>query len=446
MADLYEELISRMNKRSSYRFNQWLKSKNNLDMIEVLIKLEENQLKSFLKKAKKDHIASLLEKANEKFQLKIVDNLEIQEIVKIFSYVSKDELVDIIGYLSINKQRKILNKMSKKDEKIIRSLLKYDEETAGGLMTTEYLAFEENLTVQEVLSRLEDQVNINTAEVETLFVVNKQGQLLGKTDLRYLFTASENQLLKEIAKSDIVQVTTEIDQEEVSHLATKYELKVVPVVDQDNKLQGIITIDDMIEVMKEEATEDVLMMVGVDKEERANSSWVSSMKKRLPWLFVNLATAFLAASVVGVFEDVIAQVVALAVAMPIVAGMGGNAGSQTLSIMIREFALGELNFKNDWKILFKEILLGIIHGSAIGILTGLILYLNYGNIYLGAIIFLSMIANLVIAGISGFLIPVTLKALGIDPALASAIFLTTATDVFGFFVFLGLAKMFLEFL
>jgi len=360
--------------------------------------------------------------------------------------MSKDELVDIIGYLSINKQREILNKMSKNDEKIIRSLLKYDEETAGGLMTTEYLAFEENLTVQEVLNRLEDLVNINTAEVETLFVVNNQGQLLGKTDLRYLFTASENQLLKEIAKSDIVQVTTEIDQEEVSHLATKYELKVVPVVDQDNKLQGIITIDDMIEVMEEEATEDILMMVGVDKEERANSSWVSSMKKRLPWLFINLATAFLAASVVGFFEDVIAQVVALAVAMPIVAGMGGNAGSQTLSIMIREFALGELNFKNDWKILFKEILLGIIHGSAIGILTALILYLNYGNIYLGAIIFLSMIANLVIAGISGFLIPVTLKALGIDPALASAIFLTTATDVFGFFVFLGLAKMFLEFL
>ena len=154
----------------------------------------------------------------------------------------------------------------------------------------------------------------------------------------------------------------------------------------------------------------------------------------------------MAAFVVGMFEDVIAQVVALAVAMPIVAGMGGNSGSQTLSIMIREIALEEINFRENWKIFFKEIILGLIHGAAIGILTGVILYLNYGNFYLGAIIFLAMIANLVIAGVSGFLIPLTLRALGVDPALAAAIFLTTATDVFGFFVFLGLAKILIDFL
>jgi magnesium transporter len=245
---------------------------------------------------------------------------------------------------------------------------------------------------------------------------------------------------------NIISVNPEEDQETVSLLVSKYDLKAIPVINHKNCLLGIITVDDIIDVIVAEQTEDMLRLGGVGKEERVDSTLKTSIKKRLPWLFINLGTAFLASFTVGLFEDVIAQVVALAAAMPIVAGMGGNAGTQTLSVVIRSIALGEVSLKKNWKLVFKEIALGVVNGAATGILTGIILYMKYNNPYLGLIIFAAMIGNLVIAGFFGFLIPLLLKVFGIDPALASAIFLTTATDVFGFFIFLGLSKMFLPLL
>jgi len=245
---------------------------------------------------------------------------------------------------------------------------------------------------------------------------------------------------------NIVKVTADVDQEIVAQKVAKYDLTVIPVINKSGILIGIITVDDIIDVIEAENTEDLYKMHGVDEEEKTDATILESVKSRLPWMFINLATAFLATFTVALFEDVITQVVALAAAMPIVAGMGGNAGTQTLSIVIRGIALGEIDFKDNWKLLFKEALVGIINGAATGLVTGFILYLMYGNYYLGLIIFLAMILNLLIAGMFGFLIPLALQSLGIDPALASAIFLTTVTDVFGFFVFLGLARAFIVFL
>lgn len=204
--------------------------------------------------------------------------------------------------------------------------------------------------------------------------------------------------------------------------------------------------DDIIDVIVEEHLEDLLRLGGVSEEERINTELKTSVKKRLPWLLINLLTVFLTAFTVGLFEDIIAQVVALAVVMPIVSGMGGNAGTQTLSVVIRSITLGEVELKKNWRLIFKEIFLGIINGAVTGFITGIILYMIYGNPYLGIIVFISMIGNLVIAGFFGFIIPLVLKVVGADPALASTIFLTTATDVLGFFVFLGLAKTFLPYL
>jgi len=245
---------------------------------------------------------------------------------------------------------------------------------------------------------------------------------------------------------NIIKVTADVDQEIVAQQVAKYDLTVIPVINKSGILIGIITVDDIIDVIEAENTEDLYKMHGVDEEESSDTSLLQSIKSRMPWMFINLATAFLATFTVAMFEDVIAQVAALAAAMPIVAGMGGNAGTQTLSIVIRGIALGEIDFKDNWKLLFKEAAVGIINGAATGLVTGFILYLMYGNYYLGLIIFLAMILNLLIAGMFGFLIPLSLQSLGIDPALASAIFLTTVTDVFGFFVFLGLARSFLVYL
>jgi magnesium transporter len=259
-------------------------------------------------------------------------------------------------------------------------------------------------------------------------------------------SSADNIKLAEIMDDNLIKVAADVDQEIVAQLVSKYDLTVIPVINKNDILIGIITVDDIIDVIEAENTEDMFKMVGVHEEESIDSPLWKSIKSRLPWMYINLATAFLATFTVNLFESTIAKVVALAAAMPIVAGMGGNAGSQTLSIVIRGIALGEIDFQDNWKLLFKEALIGIINGAATGLVTGIILYLMYGNYYLGLIIFLAMILNLFAAGLFGFLIPLGLKLVGIDPALASAIFLTTVTDVFGFFVFLGLAKLFLPFL
>ena len=237
-----------------------------------------------------------------------------------------------------------------------------------------------------------------------------------------------------------------MDQEEVSHIVSKYDLKVVPVVNRKNSLLGIITVDDIIDVLFEEQTEDILKMGGANAEEGIDSTIIESVKFRLPWLMVNLVTAFMASFTLSMFAATISQVVALSATMTIIANMGGNAGNQTMAIILRSITLGEINLKDDWRKVFKPIFAGIINGAIIGSIAGVIVALKYGNPYLGVITVLAMIANNIVAGIFGFFVPLVLKALKVDPALASSIFLTAATDVLGFFVFLSLAKVFMPLL
>lgn len=442
---LKQELQQKL-KSKKRAFNRWLKIKRFSEIAELIPLLNETELKKLIKITKEEYLARIILKTAEDLQIQMIKNMSSEKAAQIFSWMLNDEVTDIMNNFSRDRRKEILSSMTEEKATNIRKLLKYSTDSAGGLMTTEFLVYQKSLTVGEILNNLENKLEGKTASLETIFVIDEYNNLVGKVNLEDILASSKDEGLENIINYNIITVTAEVDQEQVSQLFSKNNLKVIPVVNSEQQIIGIITVDDIIDVIEEEATEDMLKMVGVSTDERANSSLLSSLKKRLPWLFVNLVTAFMAAFVVGMFEDVIAQVVALAVAMPIVAGMGGNSGSQTLSIMIREIALEEINFRENWKIFFKEIILGLIHGAAIGILTGVILYLNYGNFYLGAIIFLAMIANLVIAGVSGFLIPLTLRALGVDPALAAAIFLTTATDVFGFFVFLGLAKILIDFL
>jgi magnesium transporter len=285
-----------------------------------------------------------------------------------------------------------------------------------------------------------------TEVIEIIFVVGFANELVGTADLRDILIAPDESLLEDIMNENVLYVFPDTDQEEASLIVSKYDLKALPVVNRRHAILGIITIDDVIDVIVEEHTEDLLMLSGVSKDEKVGSRLSVSIQRRLPWLFINLGTAFLAAFTVGLFEDVIVQVVALAAVMPIVTGMGGNAGTQTLSIMIRSIALGEADLKKEWKFIFKEIALGLINGFAIGIVTGSILYIKYDNFFLGIIILVAMIGNMLIASFFGFVIPLVLKKLRLDPAVSSSIFLTTATDVGGFFIFLGLAKIFLPYL
>ena len=244
----------------------------------------------------------------------------------------------------------------------------------------------------------------------------------------------------------VVSVEPEVDQEEVAQVVSKYDLQAIPVVSSKGSILGIITVDDIIDVINEEHDEDIAHLGGTSAEEGLDTTLWESVRMRLPWLLVNLLTAFLASFTVKMFESTIAKVVALSATMTIVSGMGGNAGTQTMSVMVRELANDEITFKENWKSFVKEILLGVVDGAATGLVTGIVVALLYGNVYLGLIIFLAMIGNLVVSGIFGFLVPLTLEKLHADPALASSIFVTTATDVLGFFIFLGLASAFLPYL
>ena len=407
--------------------------------------VSDEELTSFFQHEDKEFLASVLEQSDDELQARVVALLPYTDVIQIFSYMSKDDIADILGDLPIDLRKKLLNLMKASDSRELSALMGYGEDTAGGIMTTEYIALRDDLTIAQTLVKIK-QIAPKTEVIETIFVLNKNRELVGLADLRDILIAPNDDVLSSIMDETVISVFPEQDQEEVSLLVNKYDLTVIPVINRRHALLGIITVDDIMDVMVEEQTEDILRLGGIGEVEEIGGPVNISVRRRLPWLFINLLTAFIAASAIALFDDVIAQVAALASMMTIVSGMGGNAGTQTLSLAIRGITLGEIDLKNDWKLVFKEVAVGLLDGAAIGLVTGIVFYFRYGNIYLGLIILLAMTGNLIIAGLSGFLIPLVIKKLGADPALSSSIFLTTMTDTCGFFLFLGLAKLFLPLL
>jgi len=322
--------------------------------------------------------------------------------------------------------------------------LRYPPGTAGALMTTRVLALQEGATADSTINemrRLGDAIE----EASYLYVVDDGGRLRGIVPLRRLLAAPPDQVLGELMMEDPVSVSANADQEEVAQLVSKYNLLAIPVLDEgDGRLLGVITVDDVIDVIHEEATEDMYHMAGLSEDERVFSPFGRSVGKRAPWVLVNLATASVAASVVGLFQESIASLVVLAVFMPVVAGMGGNMGTQTLTVITRGLALGELQFSSAMRAIAKQFGVGMTVGALAGLLAGAVAYVWLGNTMLGLVLFLAMMANMALAGLVGAVIPLALKALGQDPALGSGVIVTGFTDIFGFFCFLGLATALLH--
>ena len=445
LSERQEELLEVLESGAVEKLNDLLEDLHPVDVAATLEEIDDEGILRFYQSADKEFLAEILEQADEELQVRILKQLDYPAIIHLFSFMSKDDIADILGNLPIGMRKSLLNLMKASDSRELQALMGYGEDTAGGIMTTEYIALSGELTMREALLKIKE-IAPRTEVLETIFVLDRRRQLIGIADLRDILVAPNDDKLITIMDDNVICVYPEEDQEEVSRLVSKYDLTVIPVINRRNSMLGIITVDDIIDVMVEEQTEDILRLGGVSEEEKIGGPIGESVVKRLPWLMLNLATAFAAAFTISLFEGVIAQVAALASAMTIISGMGGNAGTQTLSLVIRGITLGEIDLKRSWHIVFKEILLGLMDGAAVGFVTGLILYFRYDNFYLGVIIFIAMIGNLVIAGLFGFLIPLILKRVGADPALSSTIFLTTATDVFGFFIFLGLAKMFLPLL
>ena len=368
-----------------------------------------------------------------------------EEIVKLTQELPSDDVASIIDHLPEDLASSVLELMQKKPASAdVGELLDYPEKTAGRIMNPKVFALSEDLTAAEAITAL--QASRDVEMVFYLYVIDARRHLVGVVSLRRLLLVRPETPLKRIMTTDLISVRVDINQEEVARLVASYNLLAIPVVDEENKLVGVITVDDVIDVIKDEATEDVYRLAGLASDDRVFTAPSDSLRKRLPWLVVNLATAFIAASVVKLFEGTIGVVTSLAVFMPVVAGMGGNAATQTLAVIVRGIALGELTWRNTRKALLKEATVGIGNGVACGIVGAGVVWLMQGNPFLGAILGLAMIINMFVAAIAGTLIPLALRALKVDPALASSVFITTLTDVFGFLSFLGLGALFIKYL
>jgi magnesium transporter len=368
-----------------------------------------------------------------------------EEIVKLTQELPSDDVAAIIGHLPEELAAAVLELMQKKPAGAdVGELLEYPEKTAGRIMNPKVFALSEDMTAAEAIAALQGSRDVEM--VFYLYVIDARRHLVGVVSLRRLLLVPPATPLKRIMTTDLISVRVDVNQEEVARLVASYNLLAIPVVDEENKLVGVITVDDVIDVIKDEATEDVYRLAGLASDDRVFTAPSDSLRKRLPWLVVNLATAFIAASVVKIFEGTIGVVTSLAVFMPVVAGMGGNAATQTLAVIVRGIALGELTWGNSRKALLKEAVVGLGNGVACGIVGAGVVWLMQGNPFLGAILAMAMIINMFVAAVAGTLIPLALRALKVDPALASSVFITTLTDVFGFLSFLGLGALFISYL
>jgi magnesium transporter len=375
----------------------------------------------------------------------LLSDRSAEEIVKLTQELPSDDAAALIDHLPEELSAAVLELMQKKPASAdVGELLDYPEKTAGRIMNPKVFALSEDMTAAEAIAAL--QASRDVEMVFYLYVIDSRRHLVGVISLRRLLLVPPETPLKRIMTTDLISVRVDINQEEVARLVASYNLLAIPVVDEENKLVGIITVDDVIDVIKDEATEDVYRLAGVASDDRVFTTPTESLRKRLPWLVVNLATAFLAASVVKVFEGTIGVVTSLAVFMPVVAGMGGNAATQTLAVIVRGIALGELTWSNSRKALLKEAIVGLGNGVACGLVGAALVWLMQGNPWLGLILGLAMIINMFVAATAGTLIPLSLRAMKVDPALASSVFITTLTDVFGFFSFLGLGALFIKYL
>jgi magnesium transporter len=383
--------------------------------------------------------ADVFAEMNEWVREELIDALDPHEVAEIATQLDTDDAVAIIEELEEEDQRAVLRAMEPDDRAAIEEALSYPEESAGRLMQRDLIAVPEHWTVGHVLDYLRGNEDLVTDFWE-VFVVDAGHRPIGTCKLSWIMRTPRQVSVSDVMAREQTLIPVDMDQEEVALRFQKYALISAAVVDHSGRLVGMITVDDIVHIIQEEAGEDILKLSGAGDGD-INEPVLETVKVRLTWLVVNLGTAILAASVVGLFQGTISRLVVLAVLMPIVSGMGGNAGTQTMAVAVRALALNQLTSSNTARMIFREFRIAIMNGLCLGALIGLAVFLIYGNRDLGLVICLAMIINNITAGLAGILVPVGLDKAGADPAVSSAVFVTTATDVMGFFSFLGLAAL-----
>jgi len=375
----------------------------------------------------------------------ILAMIDDDKVGRLIVRAEPDDAVTFIDSLPEPRREEIMSLLDPERRAEVRELISYPEDTVGRLMTTEFMALAPDTTAQGAIDKIRER-----GELETffyLYVVDDAGKLIGVVPIRNLVIAPPDRKLSDMMIADPVKADVMMDQEEAARLVSRYELLALPIVDQEGRMEGIITVDDVIDIIHKESTEDMYKMAGLAEEDRVFTPISRSVKMRLPWTLVNLLTATVAGAVAGLFEGTIDQNVALITFMPIVAGVGGNGATQTATVIIRAIALGELEFSSAWKAVFKQLSVNILLAAIAAVFIGLAAFVWKGNPFLGLVLACALVINLgLVAGLSGAVIPLLLKALKLDPALGSGIVITGLTDAFGFLSFLGLATLFIRYL
>lgn len=408
------------------------------DAAEVLGGLEPTEIAKFVELVGPKEALQVFEFMPFEAQKEALKHLNRATLAQLMNIMSPDDRADLVEELDDEFQERLLSLLLRHERENVLKLIKYPDDSAGARMTTDYAILRPDSDVQTAL----EQVRLQAATKEIIYyiyVVDAARRLLGLVSLRDLIVAQRRSRVGDIMSKQVISVKADVDIEDVAKLSSRYDFLAVPVLDDSGRMLGIITFDDLYDVIAEEATEDMYRLANLDTDEKIDSPLLRSVKLRLPWLLSNLATCLVPAYVVSLFAGAIQDVVALASLMLIVASLGGNAGNQALTVVVRAMALGQLKLSHNRRVLTKQIAIGMFNGLIAGLVIGTVAYLWYGNPWLGLIVWLALVGNLIIAGLFGSMVPIVLRRLKLDPALGSSIFVTTATDVGGYSIFLALA-------
>jgi magnesium transporter len=388
--------------------------------------------------------ATMLRELPPELLPEIIEAISNQRMAEVLNRLEMDDMLELVDAIPEERRNTVMQHLPAARREELRHAELYPPRSAGRAMTTNFSALDEKMTAQEAIDSLRAARFDASDAVLYLYVVDELQRLTGVVPIRRLVMAQPDTPVRELAIREMLSTPPDADQEEVAQLVARYDLLAIPVTDVDGTMLGVITVDDVIDVITEEATQDIYNLAGLSEEDRVFTSARVSIRKRLPWMLLNLCTAFSAGAVIGLFENTIEQLVGLAIFLPVVAGVGGNGGIQTLTVITRAIALGEIEFSSGLRAVGKEMWVGLVVGATAGLISGGVAYALHGNVYMGIVLLLAMMVTMVTASLFGAAVPLILKALRLDPALGSGILVTFASDALGFFSFLGIATLLLS--
>lgn len=384
----------------------------------------------------------LLSELDEDLFVELIDGMDPDEVVTILEVMPNDDVADLLNQLPEETASNLLKRMAKEGSDEVEDLMRFADDTAGGIMNPDFIALNQEITAKEAIERIQQEF----ADVEMpfyLYVVDEYGYLVGVCSLRQLVVVKPHTPLKAFMTTDVLSVQTHMDQEEVAKLVARYDILAVPVVDDANRLVGIVTVDDVIDIFRDEATEDILKMAGVGEEFVETKSIFKSTRIRLPWLFASCLGGIFAFYVIGRFEASLSQITYLAAFIPVIMGMGGNIGTQSSTIVVRGLATGRISIRDIWQVVGKELTVGFILGLVYGVLIGSVAQLHYSILMLALAVCLAVICSMSLAALVGSCVPMLLARINIDPAVATGPFVTTAIDIISVYFYFTIATRFL---